>query len=201
VCNVTDCVVTGFFKDGITCHPPGEDPNQFAIFIYDIKTGSGSCSMKPRMAACCRLPPGQEMASGSLIINPSLNQPKILHLQIRFTVKKTEWLSHKHTAYDNAKTTGHLVLDGESVAPQRDSDKFVVHDLQLTIVKPDGTSRKILRNLQSQFVESNEGVNLWYMRPQWSKDCQHLFYARICGKLCYIGSYDIEKPKELCTHI
>jgi hypothetical protein len=182
-------------KMALLVTPPGEDPNQFAIFIYDLKTGKRFLLDEAQDGSLLSAPAwsgdGKWIAYYKSVPKPTKDIPSADPLYS----EENRMAEPQHTAYDNAKTTGHLVLDGESVAPQKDSDKFVAHDLQLTIVKPDGTSRKILRNLQSLFVESKEGVNLWYMRPQWSKDCQHLFYARICGKLCYIGSYDIKKQK------
>lgn len=63
-------------------------------------------------------------------------------------------------------------------------------DVKLMVVRPDGKERKVL-GVMKWVGNEDMRKQLMLIRPEWSKDSKHLFYARSVDDVYYIASLNI----------
>jgi dipeptidyl aminopeptidase/acylaminoacyl peptidase len=212
-------------KIALLVTPPGDKPDQFAIFTYDISTSERVLLDEVKkdgvLSAPSWSPDGKWIAYYR--VEPSLPEEPAVDLQSDSNTTPTlESLekSSSEVGMDSMQESGKakinsikifseenkmlpsFLLDAvENEMNEKKDDKTL--DVKLMVVSPNGKERKVLAALQFIGVPSPQEVLqlLMIMQPQWSKDSSRLFYARVLNNaLYYIGSLNMETG-ESCAHL
>lgn len=155
--------------------PVKEDPNQFAIFIYDFNTD-------------------QRVLIDKVENNGILSAPA--------WSGDGKWIGYLKA--DSFGTGEALFSEDKSYLSQFQPEIDKVFDaneehdtfnVKLIIATPDGKDRKVLKNLNSP-GDSKDMCELWAMQPTWSKNSKELFYSRrISSQSFYLASITIDSGK------
>ena len=195
-----------------------EAPDKFAIFTYDIATGErvllDEVEKNGVLSAPSWSPDGKWIAYYR--VEPNLPREVVSSSRADPNVGS---LTSKAAAEEVAKpersvpTAEDLFSEENKMLPpvlfeiakekqDKEEKERNFFDVKLTLVKPDGTGRKVLQVMKWGGNEDDR-VALIYMRPEWSQDCKRLFYVRLPGhdaQNLYIGSIDIATG-EMCAHL
>ncbi len=218
---VIACVVSpvswspDFSKIAILVTPPGDEPNKFAIFTYAIATGerllldevekdgflsAPSWSPDGKWVAYYRVEPAGQTVKSPSEGDPNAGAPESVPT-VAITTKKADQPNSPTSAVEKLFSEENKVLppfmfELAEEKLDKENKKREPFDVKLMIARPDGTKRRVLRVIESEGNEDNRKT-LMLIRPEWTKDCKHLFYARMIGSgdSCYIGSLEIDTGK------
>jgi WD40 repeat protein len=204
-----------YSKIAILVTPPGDDPNKFAIFTYDIATGkrllldevekdgflcAPSWSPDGKWVAYYRVEPTGQTVKSPSEGDPNAGAPESVPTAA-ITTKKTDQPNSPTAAVEKLFSEENKMLPPfmfeivKEKLDEEDKDRETF-DVKLMLARPDGTERRVLRVIESEGDENHRKM-LMLMRPEWTKDCKHLFYDRMIGSsdFCYIGSLEIDTGK------
>jgi Tol biopolymer transport system component len=178
-------------KIALLVTPPGETPERFAIFAYDIAAGErvllDRVEVDGLLSAAAWSPDGKWIAYYKVEPSETAEPPSDPNTD----PNDTSSIAGDELFSEENRTLPPFLFEllKEKMVEEEDPDTF---DVKLMIVSPDGAEHKTLRVTQSQGDEDARRT-LVYSKPQWSADSRHLFYARVLGSgpLFYMASLDI----------
>ena len=194
-------------KIALLVTPPGDDPNKFAIFTYDIAAGdhllldeveadgilsAPSWSPDGKWIAYYRVdpsPPAAPQAPSPLDPNAALSPPP---------APKTSSAEKLFSEDDKMLPPFPWEVLKQKTDENEDAELF---DVKLMIVTPDGKESKVLKVLQWQ-GDKDDRKMIVFTKPEWSADSGRLFYARMLGpaEMFYFASLDIATG-QMHTHL
>jgi Tol biopolymer transport system component len=176
-------------KIALLVTPPGDNPDIFAVFTYDIATGKhlllDEVKKEGILSAPAWSPDGKWTAYYK--IEPSAARDSESSTQ---TEKKTA--DELFTEEDKILSPFLWEIAKEKM-PEEDLKTF---DVKLMVARPDGKEKKVLRTMKWAGDEDAR-VGLMLAHPQWSPDSGHIFYVRSIedGELYYISSLNLSTNK------
>jgi len=177
-------------KIALLVTPPGDNPDMFAIFTYDIATGEHLLLDKAKKDGALSVPAWSP--DGKWVTY--------------YRVDPTEAQESKSTAQADKKTADEFFSEEdkilspflweivkEKMSEEEDIETF---DVKLMVVRPNGRDKKVLRVIKWAGDEDSR-VRIMLAQPQWSPDSRNIFYARglADGELYYIASLNLSTDK------
>lgn len=194
--------------------PPGDDPNMFALFAYDIQSGErvllDELEEDGILSGPAWSPDGKWVAYYR--VEPSLPAPtdQLAQPHLATEPNMAADTAAKGTAYapGPAEPVEKLFSEKNKMLPPflfdvakqqiEEMEASETSSIKLMAVTPDGKERKTLRTIQ--WAGSDDDLKmLMLMRPEWSADSKRLFYARAIEDNFYIGSLNLTTG-EMCAH-
>ncbi len=194
-------------KIALLVTPPGDEPNNFGLFIYNIITGdhllldeveadgilsAPSWSPDGKWIAYYRIdpsPPAAPQAPSPLDPNAALSPPP---------APKTSSAEKLFSEDDKMLPPFPWEVLKRKTDENEDAELF---DVKLMIVTSDGKESKVLKILQWQ-GDKDDRKMIVFVKPEWSVDSRRLFYARMLGpaEIFYFASLDIPTG-QMHTHL
>jgi len=195
-------------KVAVLVTPPGEHPDKFAIFTYDIASGqrvlldevaadgvlsAPAWSPDGKWIAYYKVeptPPSQAESSSEIDTNAYIRPKDEAEIKPDLKLPIAEELFSEEN-----KMLPSLVLElaEELIDGQEDIETF---DVKLIIVSPDAKERKILQEMKwVSDGDKDERETMVCVRPAWSPDSKRLFYVRGIKDIFYTGSMDMATGK------
>jgi hypothetical protein len=197
-------------KIALLVTPPGDDPDKFAIFTYDIATGERTlldqAEADGALSAPAWSPDGKWIAYYKVEPSPPEEPDPNTNAATTESARKTSAKPEANKAAEQEQptvTAAELFSEEHKMLTPHLLEMFKqqlyqevkvreTFDVKLMAVKPDGKERKVLRVLKWL---GDEEARKWValVRPEWSLDSSQIFYARglAGGELYYISRLDL----------
>jgi Zn-dependent protease with chaperone function/Tol biopolymer transport system component len=156
---------------------PHEEPDKFAIFTYDIRTGQRTLI--------------DQIQNIGVLSAPSWSPDGkwIAYLKSDSTHTGDELFSEDISYLNQFQSDMDSIID-KSKSPE-------TYDINLMISTPDGKQKKVLKKIKSPGGQKAQD-GLMCMQPAWSENGKRLFYPRmLTSDLCYTTSIDITSGKTI----
>jgi len=194
-------------KIAVLVSPPGDEPEMFAMFTYDIRTGEhvllDEIKADGVLSAPAWSPDGKWIAyyrvepSPSEQVSPSSEPNAAVSIgeQAQKTPEDKPDRSAPSTPAEQPFSEENQMLPSFmfELAEEQLEDKNDVKtfDVKLVIATPDGKERETLQ-VMKWVGDNDEGrKSMVFFRPTWSPDCKRLFYVRALEEAGYTASIDI----------
>jgi len=176
-------------KIALLVTPPGENPDTFGIFTYDIATGDHLLLDRAKKDGALSVPAWSP--DGKWIAYYEVEPPKKESESSPQVNKKTA--DDLFTEEDKILSPFLWDIAKEKMSEEKNLETF---DVKLMIARPDGKEKKVLRTIKWAGDEDVR-VKLMLAQPQWSPDSSRIFYARHIenGELYYISSLNSSTNK------
>ncbi len=172
-------------KIAILVTPPGNEPNMYAIFAYDIKTGEhkllDEAQGNSSLSAPAWSPDGKWIAYYRA---EQANQSDNNDINEQDRTQKNE---------EDKMLPSFLFDLIENCAKDEKKSNFI--DLQLMLIRPDGGERKTLQTMKFQNDNNDKNNSVALLQPVWSRDSKRIFYMRGYEDFWYAGNIDIPTGK------
>ena len=192
-------------KVAVLVTPPGEHPEKFAIFTYDIATGEHILLDEVKadgvLSAPAWSPDGKWIAYYKVEQSPPSEAESSSEIDTNAAIRPKDEAGKKPDP--KLPTAEELFSEENKMLPsflfeiaeeQLDEEEDIeTFDVKLMVVTPDAKERKIL--LEMKWVGEDEREVMVYMRPAWSPDSKRLFYLRGVKDASYTGSIEIATGK------
>jgi Tol biopolymer transport system component len=176
-------------KIALLVTPPGDNPDIFAVFTYDISTGEHLLLDMAKKQGAVSIPAW------------SPDGKWITYYKVDPTKEESESSTQADKkAADDFFTEEDKILSPflwdiakEKMSEEKDIKTF---DVKLMVAHPDGKEKKVLRTMKWAGDETAR-VSLMLAQPQWSADSSRIFYARSLedGELYYISGLNLSTEK------
>jgi Tol biopolymer transport system component len=182
-------------KIALLVTPPGDNPDTFAIFTYDIATGEHLLLEQVKK---------DEVEKNGVLSVPDWS-PDGKWIAY-YKVEATKGEESESTTQADKKTADEFFSEEDKILSPflweivkekiSEEKNLKTFDVKLMTVRPDGKEQKILRTMKWAGDEDGR-VRLILAQPQWSPDSSHIFYARGLedGELYYISSLNLSTDK------
>lgn len=193
-------------KIAILVTPPGDEPDRFSIFTYDIITGTHilldeveadgilsapSWSPDGKWIAYYRVEQTPEATTSPEFDATEPNQPPDKVEVSNDLLQSSETVAELASEENLMLPSFMLEMVEEHMAKEKDAESF---DVKLIMVTPDAKERKTLQVMKwMAYDEIRE--TMVYMKPVWSPNCKRLFYVRVPGEIFSVNSIDIATGK------
>ncbi|MHC4173048.1 MAG: TolB family protein [Planctomycetota bacterium] len=207
-------------KIAILVTPPGDDPDMFAIFTYDIATGerilldevekngvlsAPAWSPDGKWIAYYKVepsPPEKPACPPEADPNATASTDKSMEkacakIEVEKAQKKgKEKVTAQEPFSEENKMLTPFLLDIVKEKLAEEEEDLETFDVKLIVVRPDGKERKFLRVMKWQ-GDKDDRQWLVYIRPEWSPDSGDIFYAHVLyeAEVFYISSLDLNTGK------
>lgn len=176
-------------KIALLVTPPGDTPDVFAIFTYDIATGEHLLLDEAKKEGVLSVPAW------------SPDNKWIAYYKVEPPNKESE-----SSPQANNKTSDELFAEEDKILSpflweivkerMSEEEDIEIFDVKLMVVRPDGRKKKVLRTMKWAGDEESR-VRIILAQPQWSADSRHIFYTRSLddGEIYYIASLNLSTNK------
>lgn len=192
-------------KIAILVSPPGEEPDMFALFTYDIAADTHTLLDEVKADGILSAPSWSP--DGKWIAYYKVEQPPEEIAQSESDVANPNQLPNREPAPTSPKGTvesvAELFSEDDLMLPsfiskilkeKSDEEDAETLDVKLIIVSPDGKDKRVL-GVMKWVADDEIRSMLVCMRPVWSPDCKRLFYVRGLDKLFYVSSMELATGK------
>jgi Tol biopolymer transport system component len=163
--------------------PPGDNPDMFAIFTYDIATGKHLLLDEVKKEGVLSVPAWSPDGKWIAYYKAEPFEKKETESSTQADKKNTDEL---FTEEDKILSPFLWEIAKEKISEKEDLETF---DVKLMVASPDGKEKKVLK-VMKWAGDDEIRVSLMLAQPQWSSDSSRIFYARHLedGELYYISS-------------
>ena len=177
-------------KIALLVTPPGDNPDMFAVFTYDIAAGKHLLLDQVKKEGVLSVPAWSP--DGKWIAYYKVEPTKV---QEPNSTTQTEKKTADEFFSEEDKILSPFLWDiaKEKMSEEKDIKTF---DVKLMVARPDGKEKKVLRTMKWAGNEDIR-VRLILAQPQWSPDSGRIFYARSLedGELYYIAGLNLSTDK------
>ncbi len=201
-------------KIAILVTPPGDEPDKYAIFTYDIATGErvllDEVKANGSLSTPAWSPNGEWVAYYRVDPTNPVEIPRVDSNSAPAVTPQTLSKTKEIAGQVSSQETGERLSEEDKVLPSilfelvedfaQEEEETDLVDMKLMLVRPDGSQKKTLHTVKLESDNSGENNSVAFLRPVWAKDCQRIFYVRGFGDIYYVESLDISTGKT-CLHL